>query len=243
MGTLTAGLLLAWLASGPSLGAARPQQVRAEPPRILNVVRQKLKPGTSQSYQALETAIVAAYQQAHVPLFWIMLQSRTDATDIVYLNVADSIEDWQAMGARYRQAAAAHPELDKMSARLATFIERTISTLTTRRDEITLSRIAVDLQSMRALRLTVFEVSPGHEGRFVSAARAAANRGAPWLVYEATDASTFMLVTPLRTASRLKKTAGIPRRLQELNSRSRIEDGIYAVRPQMSHPPKGWRLR
>ena len=244
MGTLTVGLLLAWLASGPSVFAARPAPVRAEPPKILNVVRQKLKPGTARSYQALETAIVAAYEQARVPVFWIMLQSRTDATDIVYLNVADSIEDWEAMGARYRKAAAAHPELDKMSARLATFIERSTSTLTTRRDEIPFSRTGVDLQNMRALRLTVFEVTPGHEGRFVSAARAAANRGAPWLLYEANDAPTFMLVAPLRSASRLKKVSGIPRRLRELkDSRSPTGDDVYALRPQMSHPPKGWRLR
>ena len=198
MGTLTAGLLLTWLASGPSVLAARPAHVRLEPPKILNVVRQKLKPGTSHSYQALETAIVAAYEQARVPVFWIMLQSRTDATEIVYLNVADSMEDWEAMGARYRKAAAAHPELDKMSARLATFIQHSTSTLTTRRDEILFSRTGVDLQSMRALRLTVFEVPPGHEGRFVTAARAAASRGAPWLIYEATEASTFMIVAPLR---------------------------------------------
>jgi hypothetical protein len=243
VGTLAARLLLAWLASGPSAFAARPAYASAEPPKILNVVRQKLKPGTSQSYQALETAIVAAYEQAHVPVFWIMLQSRTDATDIVYLNVADSMEEWEAMGARYRRAAAAHPELDKMSARLATFIAHSTSTLTTRRDEIPFSR-TVDLQSMRALRLTVFEVSPGHEGRFVTAARAAANRGVPWLLYEANDAPRFMLVAPLRTASRVKKTPGIPRRLQELkDSRSPTADGVYALRPQMSHPPKGWRLR
>ena len=244
METLTASLLLAWLASGPSAFAARPAHVRVDPPKILNVVRQKLKPGTSQSYQALEIAIVAAYEQARVPVFWIMLQSRTDATDIVYLNVADSVEDWEAMGARYRKAAAAHPELDKMSARLATFIERSTSTLTTRRDEIPFSRTGMDLQSMRALRLTVFEVSPGHEGRFVSAARAAANRGAPWLLYEANDASTFMLVAPLRSAARVKRTPGIPRRLQELKgSRSPTDDGVYTLRPQMSHPPKGWRVR
>lgn len=244
MGTLTAGLLLAWLAGGPSLFAARRAQVRAEPPKILNVVRQKLKPGTSRSYQALETAIVAAYEQARVPVFWIMLQSRTDATDIVYLNVADSMEDWEAMGARYRKAAAAHPELDKMSARLATFIQHSTSTLTTRRDEIPFSRTAVDLQNMRALRLTVFEVPPGHEGRFVTAARASASRGVPWLLYEANDASTFMIVAPLRTASRLKKAPGIPRRLLELkDNRSPTDEGVYALRPQMSHPPKGWRLR
>jgi hypothetical protein len=238
---LTAGLLFAWLTSGtPALVARRPAPVPADPPRILNVVRQKLKPGTSQSYEALETAIVAAYEQARVPVFWIMLQSRTDATDIVYLNVADSLEAWNEMPARYRKAVAAHPELEKMSARLATFIERTTSTLTTRRDEIPFSRTGIDLQTMRALRLTVFEISPGHEGRFVNAARGASDRAAPWLLYEANDAPTFMLVTPLRTAKHTSK-ASLPHRLKALKEEGTPSaDGVYAVRLQMSRPPKGW---
>ena len=241
---LAASLLFAWLTSAPALGARRPAHVPAAPPRILNIVHQKLKPGTSQSYEALEMAIVAAYEQAHVPLFWIMLQSRADATDIVYLNVAESLEDWNELPARYRKAVAAHPELEKMSARLATFIERTTSTLTTRRDEIPFSRTGIDLQTMRALRLTVFEISPGHEGRFVKAARGASDRAAPWLLYEANDAPTFMLVTPLRTAKHTNKASALPHRLQALKEDGTPSaDGVYAVRLHMSRPPKGWMVR
>jgi len=206
------------------------------------VVRQKLKPGTSHSYEVLETAIVAAFEQARVPLFWIMLQSRTDATDIVYLNVADSLEEWNDLPARYRKAVAAHPELEKMSTRLATFIERTTSTLTTRRDEIPFSRTGIDLQTMRAMRLAVFEISPGHEGRFVNAARGTSDRAAPWLLYEANDAPTFMLVTPLKTARHTSKA--LPHRLQALkDDGTPSADGVYAVRLHMSRPPKGWMVR
>ena len=208
------------------------------------MVRQKLKPGTSHSYESLETTIVAAFEQARVPLFWIMLQSRTDATDIVYLNVAESLEEWNELPARYRKAVAAHPELEKMSARLATFIERTTSTLTTRRDEIPFSRTGIDLQTMRAMRLTVFEISPGHEGRFVKAARGASDRAAPWLLYEANEAPTFMLVTPLRTARHATKASALPHRLQALKEDGKPSaDGVYAVRLHMSRPPKGWMVR
>jgi hypothetical protein len=242
--TLTATVLFAWLASGfPALAPRRPAHVAADPPRILNVVRHKLKAGTSHSYEMLETAIVAAYEQAHVQLFWIMLQSRMDATDIVYLNVASSLDEWDELPARYRKAVAAHPELEKMSARLATFIDRTTSTLTIRRDEIPFSSKGVDLQTMRALRLTVFEISAGHEGRFVNAARGASGRAAPWLLYEANDAPTFMFITPSRSA-RAKKTQDIARRLQVLKEeRTAAVDDVYAVRLHMSRPPKGWMVR
>ena len=241
MGTLTAGLLLAWLTAGFPALAARPPRARAEPPIVLNVVHQKLKPGTTHSYEMLEASIVDAYEQANVPVFWIMLQSRTDATDIVYLNVANSLDEWESMAVRYRKAAAAHPELDKMSARLATFIERTTSTLTTRRDEIPFGRTAPELQNMNALRLTVFDVKAGHEGRFVNAARIAAASGAPWLLYEANDASTYMLIAPLKSTGRFKAARELPRRLRELNEGlSPSLDRVYAVRRRMSHPPKGW---
>jgi len=242
---LTASVLFAWLASGlPAPAARRPAHVVADPPRILNIVRQKLKAGTSHSYEALETAIVTAFEQAHVPLFWIMLQSRTDATDIVYLNVATSLEEWEDMPARYRKAVAAHPELERMSARLATFIDHSTSTLTTRRDEIPFSLTGVDLQTMRALRLTVFAINAGHEGRFVNAARGASGRAAPWLLYEANDAPTFMVVTPLRAATHTKKAPEITRRLQALkDERTASADGVYAVRLHMSRPPKGWMGR
>ena len=244
MGILTAGLMLAWLASTPPALAARSAVAHQEPPAVLNVVRHKLKPGTTHSYEALEASIVAAYEQAKVPLFWVMLQSRTDPTDIVYLNVADSIDEWASLPARYRKAAAVHTELDKMSARLATFIERSVSTLTTRRDEIPFGRLGADLQNMRGLRLTVFDLKPGHEGRFVNAARTAAGSGASWLLYEATDAPTFMLVAPLKSTSRVKKMPAVPHRLQGIdNGLLPTADGVYAVRPQMSHPPKAWRIR
>ena len=245
MVALTASVLFAWLASGlPALAARRPPRVPADPPRIINIVHQKLKAGTSHSYEALETAIVAAYEQAHVQLFWIMAQSRANATDIVYLNVASSLEEWEEMPARYRKAIAAHPELEKMSARLATFIDHTTTTLTTRRDEIPFSRTGVDLQTMRALRLTVFEISAGHEGRFVNAARGASGRAAPWLLYEANDAPTFVFVTPLRAATSTKKAPEIARRLQALKpDLTASADGVYTVRLHMSRPPKGWMVR
>jgi hypothetical protein len=128
-----------------------------------------------------------------------------------------------------------------MSARLATFIERSTSTLTTRRDEIPFGRTATELQNMNALRLTAFDVKAGHEGRFVNAARAAAASGAPWLLYEANDAPTFMLVAPLKSAPRLKTVRALPRRLRELNEGLPPSlDRVYAVRRHMSHPPKGW---
>jgi hypothetical protein len=77
----------------------------------------------------------------------------------------------------------------------------------------------------------------------VNAARGASDRAAPWLLYEANDAPTFMLVTPLRTAKHAKASA-LPHRLQGLKGDGTPSaDGVYAVRLHMSRPPKGWMVR
>ncbi len=73
------------------LAAARPPKP-SPPPKILNVVRQKVKRTAVRSYEALEASIVKAYGRAQVGLYWTCLQSKSDATDILYLNAADSLE-------------------------------------------------------------------------------------------------------------------------------------------------------
>ncbi len=67
----------------------------------------------------------------------------------MYLNVAESLEEWNELPARYRKAVAAHPELVKMQPGWRRSSQRTTSTLTTRRDEIPFGRSGIDLQTMR----------------------------------------------------------------------------------------------
>ena len=241
MVTLSLSLLFAWLAGTPAALFVRPPRPAiTPPPRLLNIVRQKLRRGTPREYESLEASIVKGYERAHAQVFWIGLQSKSDATDVLYLNLADSREQWDQMAARYQEVVAAHPELPRLQSRLAALgAGAPTSTLTTRRDEIGYSRTDVDLLTMRALRLVVFHVKAGREGAFVRAARTAEGRMMPWSVYESNEDSTFFLVAPMRSVSEARKTPAIPLRLQQLKRVcSRTETGVYLVRPTMSHPPK-----
>ena len=235
----TVTVLFASLARVPLSLAARPVHALTPPPRILNVVRHRLKPGTARTYEKLEASIVKAYERAHVQVFWATLQSKSDAMDIVYLNMADSQEQWEQMEMRYTEAAPRHPELPKLSARLATLFDHQTRTLTTKRDDIPYGRADVDFHTMRALRLVVFHVLEGREGAFMRAAQTAEGRTAPWVIYEANAESTFMLVTPMRSLSEAKNAPAIPLRLLQLQRvYSAAETGIYVVKPAMSHAQK-----
>src|SRR5438874_13663689 len=116
--------------SAPLVGARPPKP--SPPPKILNVVRQKVKPTAVRSYETLEASIVKAYGRAQVRLYWTCLQSKSDATDILYLNAADSLEEWARSPSIYEKAVAAHPDLVKLTDRLRTYgSSPATSTLTT----------------------------------------------------------------------------------------------------------------
>src|SRR5207249_3771712 len=109
------------------------------------------------------------------------------------------------------------------------------SVLTTRRDDVAFNRSGAALQTMRAMRLTEFNVTPGHEGRFVRAARASAEHAAAWLLYEANDSSRFVIVMPVRSTAEGDKMPALPHRFQELKGDiSEMRTGVYAVRRHTS---------
>lgn len=233
---LLVGVLAAALHASPAAGRALKHP--APPPPALNVVHHRLKRGAAAGYQALEASIVAAYERARAPLYWTAFQSTRDPRDVLYLNAFETPEDLARAGDAYRALEPSHPELARLTARLQAMIETQSSLLTTHHEEIAYTRPDVDFATMRALMLVTFRVRPGHEGQFVDAVRTAAGGGAPWLVYEAKDESTFVLLSPLRSRAEARRAVPIPRAIREVRRAYRRADvEVYALSPAMSRVP------
>jgi hypothetical protein len=208
-----------------------------QPPRVLNMVLVRLKRGTSRTYAPLEATIARAYERAKVNVYWVGLQSSKDPNDVLYLNPYDSSESADRVDAVHRAALKQHPELTRLQQRLDELVVSQTSMLTTRRDDVDQAGRRPDFTTMRALRLTIFHVTPGREGDFITAIRTTAGKDRPWLAYEANDTSTFALITPMR-ASRSGRRDGpaIPRTLRRFKGvYTKVDTRIYAVRPSMSH--------
>jgi hypothetical protein len=233
------GMVVALLTAGSTARHANPARAAAPPPLILNVVHHKLKRGAPANYRSLEASIVAAYERAKVPLFfWLTFQSTKEPRDVLYLNLANTTEEFNHLSEVWPTLAAAHPELPRMQQRLAKLIDSQSSTLTARRDEIAFGRSDVDFTTMRALQLMTFHVKPGHEGKFMDAVRAASGGRAPWIVYESTDDSTFVLLAPMRLAAQARRAASVPRAVRELRGVYRKADvQLYLLSPAMSRVP------
>lgn len=238
MSAVRAGVLLAWLlalVASPATAQAQSASPGAAPP-ALNLVRVKLKPRTSGAYAALESQIVRAYERAKVKVYWICLQVSADATEVLYLNLYESAEAVERTTGIYNDAIKQHPELPQLQQRLSELTASTTSMLTARRDDIDRAAPGVDFATMRTLRLTTFQVRPGHEGAFLNAIRTTHHREGSWLVYEANESSTFVLVTLKRTALTRADGPAIPRTLRRLRSAyTHAESRVFNVRPAMSH--------
>jgi len=254
---LTAAVVVSLAASASIAAAATPpgpqgqaqgrsEQGRAPkrpgaPPAVLNVVHHKLKRGTPSNYQTLEASIVSAYERAKVPrYYWLTFQSTKDPRDVLYLNLSSTVDEFHSLADAWPAVSAAHPELPRLQQRLAKLIESQSSTLTTRRDDIEYGA-DVDFASMRALLLTTVHVTAGHEGRFVEAVRRASGSHAPWVVYEATEESTFVLVAPLKSRAEAKRTSPVPRAVKSLKGVYRdIETRLYTLAAPMSRVPEAF---
>ncbi len=208
---------------------------------MLNIVRVKVTPHNAASYATLESHIVRAYDRAKARVYWIGLQGPRDGTDILYLNVTDSREAWDQMSSAYDAAVKKHPDIVELQQRLATMTASSVTTFTTRRDDVDRTPQGVDFGTMRTLRLTMVDVRPGREGAFLDAIRTAPAADGSWMVYEANDASTYALIT-LTTSARLTRKDGLalPRSLRRSKGiYTKVETRVYALRPAMSHlaPP------
>jgi hypothetical protein len=217
---------------GQAAAAAPPRRPIA-PPKVLNFVRQTLKPGAASAYEELEEAIAGGYHRARIPLYWVCLQAPSSPTAILYLNVYDAKADADRAAATYTNMVPKHRALVRQQERLARYgASPPVSMLSTRREEFEYGRRDVDFATMGALRVTVFHVRAGREGEFVEAART--GRAVPWQIYEDSGTSTFFLVAPLRSAR--ERDPGIPRALRALRGVYRADRPVtYAVRPAMSH--------
>lgn len=206
------------------------------PPRVLNVVRVKVKPRSAGAYNALEAQIVRAYERAKAKVYWICLQGPRDPTEVLYLNLHESTDAAEQMASMYRDAVKQHPELTPLQQRLSDLTASTDSMMTLRRADIDRPPQSVNFATMRTIRLTIFSVRPGREGAFLNAIRTTSAKEGSWLVYEHNDSSTYALVTLKRTAVGRRDGPPIPRALRQARRLyTKVETHVYDVRPSMSH--------
>ena len=264
----TAAAIVATLALGFSVPAQTTAQENAptahsagSPPRYINAVHERLKPGRDAAYDGMLSIIRDDYERFNIAAYWIEMKSITGPNEGFALNLGDSFGDLEKMGAGMAAGVAAHPELAGLQDRLLAENVTSVSNFIAERVDALGSRAAtINFAKMRMLQMTVFHIRPGHEGEFAEAAKSIASAyekaaGSPaWVMYAVHSGAPVPCYLMLTALSSLKdeddaaarrapamEAAGpaVERRLQEIarSAYDSIETNIYVVNPLLSHMP------
>ncbi|MGA8142454.1 MAG: hypothetical protein WB987_01020 [Candidatus Acidiferrales bacterium] len=239
--------------SAPSAGS---------PPRYINFVHERLKPGREGSYDGLLDAIRDRYQRFNIPAYWLELKSLTGPDEMAALNFFDSFAEMQKAVDGIGAGVSAHPELGPMQNQL---LEENVSSVTNliaeRVDALGSCSGTIDFAKMRLLHVTIFNIRPGHEAEFAEAAKSVASwyenvPGSPaWVIYAVVAGAptpSYIMLTAFtslkdedaaaarRAPAMAVAGAAAQQRLEEIarSAYASIESNIYFVNPQLSHMPK-----
>ena len=268
--SLQAGIaIVAVLALGFSAGAQTAAQENpsygrsaGSPPRYINFVHERLRPGRGTAYDGMLSSIRGDYERFNIPAYWIELKSITGPDEILALNFGDSFADFEKMGGGMAAGIAAHPELAGLQDRqLAENTSSVTNFIAERVDALGSRATTINFAKMRLLHLTVFNIRPGHEAEFAEAAKSIAAayekiEGSPaWVMYAVHSGAplpSYLMLTALsslkdedaaaaRRAPAMEAAgAAVQQRLHEIarSAYDSIETNIYSVNPQLSHMPK-----
>jgi len=181
------------------------------PPRILQVVREPLRPGVDAEYDRIESEIARECARLRCPHPYLGLESLTGPKEAWWFNGYDSAADQERVAQAWAKNKEALAALGRIGQRKAQLTDKAVEVFANYR---------------RAL-----SVGPSWllgEGRFlvITMTRSEPRNGT---VFEADDAVRFVIV-PARTraeADTAAATAG-------------PETRVFAVRPSWSHPAEDW---
>jgi hypothetical protein len=236
----------------------------ASPPRYINFVHERLKPGREAAYGRLLGEIRDRYERFNIPAYWVELRSLTGPDEMAALNFFDSFAEIQNVIDGIGAGVGAHPELARLQGQL---LEENVSSVTNliavRVDAFGSRGAPINIAKMRLLELTVYNIRPGHEAEFAEAAQIAAaayekvEERPPWAIYKVvagSPAPAFLMLTALgalkdedaaairRAPAEQSAGLAVGERLQEIAGAAydSVESNIYLVNPQLSHVPKNF---
>ncbi len=182
-----------------------------QPPRILQVVREPLRPGVEAEYDRIESEIARECARLRCPHPYLGLESLTGPKEVWWFNGYDSAADQKHVAEAWAKNKEALATLGRIGQRKAQLTDKSIEVFANFRPDLS--------------------VGPPWlmgQGRFlvITMTRSEPRNGA---VFETDDGKRFVIV-PVRTRDEAAAAA----------ARAGPETRVFAVRPSWSHPAEDW---
>jgi hypothetical protein len=184
-------LFVAFLLLGTaSLAAAQEKTAVMPPPKVLNVVREVVKPGKSGSaHEKTERAFVEAMTAANSPNHYIALDSLTGVSRSLFLSGYDSFAQWEEQGKADLKNASLSASLDRAAEADGALLSSYEAGMFVLREDQSYNT-GGGLAHVRYFEITVYRIKPGHDAdwdeivKLVKPALIKANPDDNWAMYE-----------------------------------------------------------
>lgn len=173
-----------------------------DPPTLLVIYREEVKPGKAAAHTANEQAWAAAFTKGQAPVQWLGMTTIAGPSEAWFLSRYDSYADFQKTEDAMEASAALMAEQDKFSTQDGDLLNRT-SAIIARYQPALSYQPKVAIPKMRYMQVDIVQVRPGHGGDFtevwrsIVAAHGKAKMNEHWAVYAVQSgmtAGTFLFM-------------------------------------------------
>jgi hypothetical protein len=250
---------------GSGIAAAQEQTgAVTQPPKLLEIIVETLKPGQSGSpHMKTEAAFVQAFSDAKWPQHYLGMDALSGRQRAIFFVPYDSFDAWQKdtdAGAKNSSLSSA---LDSASIADGALLESLETSAYVYREDLSL-RAPADIPHMRYMEITLFNVKPGHAHDWEALVKMYQSveqkmPNAHWATFEKmygtqTSGSRFITVVPMKSLAEVDQgmvddkgfaAAAGPEQLQKIrdltaSSIESIESNLVQFNPKMSYVQDSW---
>jgi hypothetical protein len=232
----------------------------AEPPAVLQILRESLKEGRSAAHRKVESDWARTFRKAKFPYHYIALEAMTGAGNEVWF-----LEAYPSFAAieesdKLIQSGALKSETEMLDARDGELRSNSRSLIAVYRKEMSYHPERSNLGKSRYMTVTTFRVKLGHEADFMAGSKLFQNayekinfpRGmAAYQVIGGAPAGMFLFVEPLEGLKAMDSMPETQKALSEAMGEewgrlmkgagdvfTSIENSFFRISPQMSYVSK-----
>ncbi len=248
------------VSTASSLSAQTPAPPKGAPPRILQILREDVKPGKSAAHQKYEAGWPRAFAKANWPTSYLAMTSITGPSEAWFMTGYESFGAWQKDRENLDRNEALRNEDDRLVQGDAEFLSASRSIVAAYREDLSYT-LPVQLPKMRFFRVVTFRVRPGHDSDFMEATKVVragyekANIETGFATYQIVSGMptpTYLVLVPMRSLDEIDASMMKARKVQEAEGEDdqkkmaklaaagylSIESNLYVLDPKISYPSK-----
>ena len=239
------------------------QQTMMNPPKVLVITREVVKPGKGAAHEKWEAGWPRAFTKANWPTHYIALSALTGEPRVLFCSGYESVEAWAKDGKAQEDNAALSAQEAMLADKDGDYISELRNSVLTLMPELSYHP-DVSVAGTRYFGVVVFHVKRGHDDHFVAARKAAVaghekgnltDHYAVYHVISGGPAGTYIIFIPMKSLAEFDQFPTVHGKAYhealgaegektlddfEAQGLESSEVHLFALNSTMSYPSKEW---